>query len=354
VAAFVDLEDQHRLQQQARTRAGAIARFTRLAATSLEPKALLQAAAGEVLRLSGADTVVFYTAHSRNAILIPQAHGGDPPADPIWERVRIDLASEPLASLRKRKPEVFHGGEASTPPVVALLAGTRSAAVIPLVARDVLIGAAVVICAAKGCLEDLQLVELLHDALQPLALGLENSRLFERLAIRAETDELTQLPNRRKFMETLTDEVARARREGSPLSLLMADIDFLKKINDAHGHPAGDLAIRHVADTFTRRRRATDLPARLGGEEFGMLLPRTDADAATTTAERICREVADKPVPGVGKVTVSLGLATLDEAGDGEGLIQRADEQLYAAKTSGRNRVCVETPDEAVTTPDDR
>ena len=84
-----------------------------------------------------------------------------------------------------------------------------------------------------------------------------------------------------------------------------------------------------------------------------MLLPNTDADTATTTAERICREVAYRQVPSVGRVTVSLGLATLDGESDGEELVKRADERLYAAKASGRNRVCVESPDEAAIPPDD-
>jgi diguanylate cyclase (GGDEF)-like protein len=353
VAAFAALDGQQRRQQQARARAGAIGRFTRLAATRIEPKALLEAAAAEVLPLSGADTVVFYTTHDRNAVLIPRACGGRPPADPAWETQRIDLTSEPLASLvRERKPLAFHGGERLPPPELQVFGAGRSVVVIPLVVRDVVVGAAVLVSREAKTLQDSQQVERLHDVVQPIALGIENGRLFERLAEMAETDALTQLPNRRKLMETLRDEVAQAHRSRSPLSLLMVDIDHLKKINDAYGHPAGDAAIRYVADTLTRRRRVTDLPARMGGEEFAMLLPNTDLHAARTTAERICREVADTEVLGVGKVTVSVGVATLRSVDDGEVLIRHADERLYAAKTGGRNRVAVASLDEGVTPPD--
>ena len=118
------------------------------------------------------------------------------------------------------------------------------------------------------------------------------------------------------------------------------DLDHLKKINDTQGHQAGDVAIRHVADILTRRRRATDLPGRLGGEEFALLMPATAKDGAVLTAERICREVSGHPVPKVGTVTVSIGVATMPEdAREEEPLIRVADHRLYAAKAAGRNQV---------------
>jgi diguanylate cyclase (GGDEF)-like protein len=184
------------------------------------------------------------------------------------------------------------------------------------------------------------LIEYLHDVCQPLALGLENARLFATLTQMAATDELTGVANRRKFMETLRVEGARSRRGSEPLSMLLVDLDHLKKINDAHGHRAGDLAIRHVADILTRRRRATDLPGRLGGEEFALLMPATPKEGALLTAERIIREVSGAPVPKVGTVTVSIGVATMPEdARDEEPLIRVADLRLYAAKAAGRNQV---------------
>jgi diguanylate cyclase (GGDEF)-like protein len=157
----------------------------------------------------------------------------------------------------------------------------------------------------------------------------------------ASTDELTQLANRRRFTETFRLELSRTRRSSAPLSLVLSDIDHLKRINDGLGHPAGDAAIRHVADTLRQGRRDTDLAARLGGEEFALLLPATDKGGAVNAAERIRRELSESVVPGVGTVTVSLGVATCPEDGHSEQeLIRVADERLYAAKSGGRNRVC--------------
>jgi diguanylate cyclase len=187
---------------------------------------------------------------------------------------------------------------------------------------------------------DRMLIEYLHDVCQPLALGLENARLFATLTQMAATDEMTGVANRRKFMETLRVEGTRCRRSTDPLSLLLVDLDHLKKINDTQGHQAGDVAIRHVADILTRRRRATDLPGRLGGEEFALLMPATAKEGAVLTAERICREVSGHPVPKIGTVTVSIGVATMPEdAREEEPLIRVADHRLYAAKAAGRNQV---------------
>jgi diguanylate cyclase (GGDEF)-like protein len=156
----------------------------------------------------------------------------------------------------------------------------------------------------------------------------------------AATDDMTGVANRRKFMETLRVEVKRSRRSTEPLSLLLVDLDNLKRINDTHGHATGDAAIRHVADILTRRRRATDLPGRLGGEEFALLMPATPKDGAVLTAERIVREVSGHPVPKAGTITVSIGVATLpDDAREEEPLIRVADHRLYAAKAAGRNQV---------------
>jgi diguanylate cyclase (GGDEF)-like protein len=349
VAAFLDVAEQQRLERHARARAATMGRFTRLAATRLEPKALLEAAAAEILPLSGAEQVIFYSAHARNAVLIPMAHKGRQGDEPARLTQRIDLTAEPLAPLiEDRTPLIFQAAEKPIPDELAVFADARSVLLLPLIVRDVLTGAAAVAAVSREQDFDTALVEFLHDVVQPIALGMENARLFTSLAQTAGTDELSQLANRRKFMETLATEESRARRNRTALGLLIVDVDHLKKVNDTYGHPAGDRVIRHVADTLTRRRRITDLPARMGGEEFALLLPGTGKEPATMTAERICREISDKPVPDVGKVTVSIGVAGLDEVEDGEGLIKLADQRLYAAKAGGRNQVCNATPDEMV------
>jgi len=236
--------------------------------------------------------------------------------------------------------------ERTNPPPSAItpFPDTRAMLVIPMVSRDEVVGAALLACVTRAQAFDPSLVAFLDDVVQQVTLGVENARLFARLAQMASTDELTQLANRRRFTESFRVELSRTRRSGAPLCLVMVDIDYLKKINDTYGHPGGDAAIRHVAEALRRGRRDTDLAARLGGEEFALLLPGTDLPGAVKAAERIRRELAESTVPGVGTVTISLGVATCPEDGQTEDdLVRVADERLYAAKSGGRNRVCYMT-----------
>lgn len=168
------------------------------------------------------------------------------------------------------------------------------------------------------------------------------NRELERLS---QTDGLTGLTNRRQFDHTLLREHARQQRTGSPLSLLMTDLDHFKHVNDHYGHAVGDDYLRAVARVLqTSVARATDVAARYGGEEFVCLLPDTSAEDAFMLAERIRRGVADLQLPNAQAepphLTVSIGVATL-ESGNGSAadLLAQADEQLYAAKRAGRDRV---------------
>jgi diguanylate cyclase (GGDEF)-like protein len=159
------------------------------------------------------------------------------------------------------------------------------------------------------------------------------------------TDALTGLYNRRHFMEQMDNEHARATRYGRPLSCMMVDLDHFKRINDEHGHAVGDVVLHETAQRLRLALRETDVLARLGGEEFGALLPDTDLDGARRVAER-CRELlGGTPVlveqrPSV-RVTASFGVAVLDavKAPGPEDLLRAADLALYASKGRGRNRV---------------
>ena len=172
----------------------------------------------------------------------------------------------------------------------------------------------------------------------------ENSRLFERVRNLSLQDGLTGLYNHRHSMTLVTEEFERAQRYGSPLSLLMIDIDNFKAFNDDHGHLAGDDALREVGRLFSEAVRAVDHVGRYGGEEFVVILPHTDVDAARRTAERLRSLVeahgfgAD---PEVLRITVSIGVATHPGADTREpiDLVREADRALYRAKDSGRNRV---------------
>ncbi|MDB5634452.1 MAG: diguanylate cyclase, partial [Tardiphaga sp.] len=175
----------------------------------------------------------------------------------------------------------------------------------------------------------------------------EHKDLEEKLAALATSDGLTGLANRRHFDDRLLEEWARAKRDGTPLSLLLIDVDQFKKFNDQYGHQAGDGCLRSLAKALTSEaRRPADLAARYGGEEFVLLLPNTDADGCEQVGERIRTTVFELGMlhalnPPSRRVTVSLGGAVSFPGigGSPEALIEAADRALYAAKDSGRDRL---------------
>ena len=164
------------------------------------------------------------------------------------------------------------------------------------------------------------------------------------LAGLAATDPLTELPNHRAFQERLHEETARALRAGAPLSLVLLDLDRFKRINDAHGHPAGDTVVREVARRLPACAREGEMVARIGGEEFAWLLPGDEMDA-WEAAERARLAVEAAPVaPGI-RLTISAGVCELGQAGSPMELLRLADGALYWAKAHGRNRSVRYSPD---------
>jgi diguanylate cyclase (GGDEF)-like protein len=165
----------------------------------------------------------------------------------------------------------------------------------------------------------------------------EANKKIERLAC---TDALTGLANRRTLHEALLREIARAERYDGSLSIVIADLDHFKSINDRHGHMTGDRFLARVAVVFEKQVRKYDLAARFGGEEFILLLPETSTDGAIVTAERVREGVAEIELPGCPRrLTVSLGVAAWRRGESPESLVDRADGALYAAKRAGRNRI---------------
>ena len=168
------------------------------------------------------------------------------------------------------------------------------------------------------------------------------SQSVDRLRSEADLDHLTGLANRRRFRAALAREVERFRRYGTPCALLLLDIDFMKSINDEHGHPFGDVVIRHIAQKLTQVSRDTDTAARLGGEEFALLLAGVDAEKAEKAAQRLLAILSGELIEGVRRVTVSIGLAGCPEHANSERTLYAAsDAALYIAKNAGRNRVAV-------------
>ena len=170
-----------------------------------------------------------------------------------------------------------------------------------------------------------------------------------KIKLVSETDELTRAYNMRAFNAIAERECALAERYHRVLSLLMIDSDSLKKVNDAHGHEAGDALIRHVVECIRLELRTTDVVARYGGDEFMCLLPEAGAAGAAIVAERIRKRIAEIPVTA-GELsvptTVSIGVAAYPEHGSRfEVVAKNADRALYSSKANGRNRITVFKPD---------
>nr|WP_246349399.1 GGDEF domain-containing protein [Devosia subaequoris] len=162
-------------------------------------------------------------------------------------------------------------------------------------------------------------------------------------------DPLTKIANRKSFDEGLADAIAVAADGGTPLCLMLLDIDHFKNFNDTYGHQTGDQVLRLVAMTLKSNIKGKDLAARYGGEEFVAVLPSTDLDGAVIIAENIRKAIQAKELlkrstnEKLGRITASFGVAVFAPNDNAMSLIERADRCLYAAKRAGRNRVVSET-----------
>jgi diguanylate cyclase (GGDEF)-like protein len=179
----------------------------------------------------------------------------------------------------------------------------------------------------------------------------EEQSLRDRLAKAeqlAHRDELTGLGNRRSFGAALDYALEYIGRYGGAISIVLVDLDGMKRINDQHGHPAGDAALRTVADVLRTSTRTTDHAARLGGDEFGIVMPQTRGGEAALVSERIRERIASLVLPGGARLSASFGVASVEGPGPspvtrggfaGDELFSRADKALYEAKRHGKNRV---------------
>ncbi len=188
--------------------------------------------------------------------------------------------------------------------------------------------------------ELLQLELSIRILVQPL----RNALMYRQACRSAMEDPLTGVGNRMALNKAMTRELAVARRHGHPLSVLMVDIDHFKRINDTHGHDAGDIALASVARAMQAALRDMDSVFRYGGEEFTILLPATDINSASLVGERLRKTIAGLECHYNGctlNLTVSIGAAQALANDNNTNLINRADSALYEAKHSGRNRLCL-------------
>jgi diguanylate cyclase (GGDEF)-like protein len=271
----------------------------------------------------------------------------------LEERTLVTWAVNQATTVRLNEV----GREGKDMPVLVLDEDSRaedSVLVLPL-SEEAPASGALVLTARRGALRAsaTSVVEILVNQASAIVAKIQ---LAEREKERAESekrramkDPLTDLYNRRAFSESLAQSIARRERQGGTLCLLMLDLDHFKKLNDTHGHPAGDAALRTTADVLRRVLRKGDVPARYGGEEFVVMLPGASEAVAQQIAERLRASLESAAIEYEGatiQVTASVGLAVWPENGtQADELMAAADRALYAAKAGGRNRVvCAPKP----------
>jgi diguanylate cyclase (GGDEF)-like protein len=182
---------------------------------------------------------------------------------------------------------------------------------------------------------------LLRTVADQVTIAVNHARLFAQTQQQALTDALTGCCNRRSFELQLEKDLQLALRVSHPLSLIMIDVDHFKRVNDNFGHATGDVALQMIADVLREGLRLVDTAARYGGEEFAVILPQADTAGALVAAERLRSRIETTNFPHVGRLTVSLGIATFpQQASSRDSLVSAADQALYEAKRLGRNRSC--------------
>jgi len=179
-------------------------------------------------------------------------------------------------------------------------------------------------------------VEMLKAVADQAAVAINKAQLWDM----AVTDSLTGLYVRRYFMVKLQEELHRAERYNNILSIVMADLDRFKKVNDTYGHDAGDRVLKAIGKFLQQNIRDVDVIARYGGEEFVLMIPEAAKDAAHSLSERLRKNLSEIKFEDLPPITISLGIATYPQDGtDPEDLIRKADAAMYAAKRAGRNQV---------------
>jgi diguanylate cyclase (GGDEF)-like protein/putative nucleotidyltransferase with HDIG domain len=223
--------------------------------------------------------------------------------------------------------------------------GLRSELVMPLRARDGSVRAVLDVTSPRAARYGAAEISLLGTVAAALEGSITAAGLYQDLGDRAARDPLTGLPNHRVFHERLEAEVARAVRHGRALSIALLDIDHFKLVNDAHGHQAGDRVLVEVAGRLLDLARSEDMVGRVGGEEFALILPETDAMSAFAVGERARSAIGAVPFADSGHLTASVGVCDLTHASTPAELFRLADGALYWAKAHGRDVTYLYSPD---------
>jgi diguanylate cyclase (GGDEF)-like protein len=219
---------------------------------------------------------------------------------------------------------------------------TKNCAIVPLICQDRVVGVLNLSDKMDGDSFDSGKIALIELLSQLVGASIGNIKLFEKMQRQATTDGLTNLVNHKTFYEVLEKELWRSRRYGGQISLIMVDVDNLKKINDVHGHRAGDKALREIGRRIKECIRQIDTAARYGGDEFAVILLNTSLEGANLVAQRMVEVVANTPVTWNKEqimLSISVGLAQYNSDASPEDVTSRSDQALYAAKQAGKNTV---------------
>lgn len=305
-----------------------------------EPEELLGRVLNEIIRLTCAETGVFYLVDRSGGETRPQlwprvAYGADMTAleslqfgeglvGEAARQQRTLVASPPL----QEHPVVIHYGFAQVLP--------RELVAIPVLYQDEVLG---VLLLASSVPFDFGQRNMLEYVSNQVAIFLENAFVHEEVRRLSMTDDLTGLYNRRHLLARLQEEFTRAQRYGTPLSVLLLDVDHFKAINDTLGHAAGDRVLQAVAQALRSNLRESDLCGRHGGEEFLVGLPSTGLHQALIVADKIRKAVAALDVPELNGRTVTVSVGVASGEASLEALLETADRRMYEAKHGGRNQV---------------
>ncbi len=255
------------------------------------------------------------------------------------ENRKIVQSKDIAASLHAIMPNV----EQSVIDEVLTDKSIRSIIVIPLYTMETPFGLFCVFSSREELAESE--TDFLSMFAQQIELAITIADLFEKVKEQAITDGMTGLYNRRYFEEYLKKEVTRAKRINQPFSIIGIDLDFLKKINDKYGHAYGDLAIKSIAQVLMSNARSIDTAARMGGEEFNIILPGVTSEGAMVAAERIRKAIESTELETIGHITASIGVATFLEHSDNiEDILELTDQAMYLSKRNGRNQVTLAKP----------
>jgi diguanylate cyclase (GGDEF)-like protein len=312
----------------------ALVRAARALNASLELQEVLRTLAREAALAVGADLAGVYLGNGRDGAVATAGHG----VPPEWHGLTL-APGEGAAGRVLASGATVAAHEYVAPPAHPLLAGLKAACAVPMAFSGELKGALSVGWLALRQIEDDDRRTL--EAIADLAtVACHNAETYDQVQQAARTDALTGLLNHGAMQVRVREEIARARRDGTPLSLVIIDLDDFKRVNDLRGHQAGDELLRRVAALLQSELRPYDQVARYGGDEFVLLLPGSDEADARAVAERVRDAVAGGRVGAC-----SLGVAQWQEPLDADALLEHADRALLLAKRTGKGRVAVANPD---------